>query len=279
MNNTYFKKFYNHPYHIVESSPWPFMIGISAFGFMSLNAILLSLGFENFKNIYLFYFFYRLSLIFLIGSVCLWWYDMIHESVIQGHYTEKVQQNLSIGMILFIISEVMFFFGFFWAYFHVSLNPSDSLQGHWPPLSIDVIPAFGLPLINTFILLTSGITLTYSHYSLFAKNKTEACIGLAITIFLGIIFSRIQYSEFYFANFTIADSVYGSVFYMLTGLHGFHVLIGTIFLCVSFVRLITNYFNMIRFSGFELAIWYWHFVDIVWLFVFVCIYWWGNYLV
>jgi cytochrome c oxidase subunit 3 len=209
-------------------------------------------------------------------SICLWWYDMIHESVIEGHYTNKVQLNLSIGMILFIISEVMFFFGFFWPYFHFSLNPSDALQGHWPPLSIDVIPAFGLPLVNTFMLLTSGITLTYSHYALFNNNKIESCIGLFLTIFLGFIFSHIQFIEFYLANFTIADSVYGSIFYVLTGLHGFHVIIGTIFLIVGFIRMFFNYFNNIRFSGFELAIWYWHFVDIVWLFVFICVYWWGN---
>jgi len=201
---------------------------------------------------------------------------MIHESVIEGHYTRKVQKNLSIGMMLFILSEVMFFFGFFWGYFHFSLNPSDALQGHWPPLSIEVIPAFGLPLLNTFILLTSGITLTYSHYALFAKNKDESVIGLFLTIFLGIFFSKIQYNEFYMANFTIADSVYGSIFYMITGLHGLHVLVGTIFLIVGFGRLISNYFNMVRFSGLELAIWYWHFVDIVWLFVFTFIYWWGN---
>lgn len=269
-------KFLNHPYHIVEASPWPFIIGMSLFMIMFLNAVILSFGIVNFNSIFLFKWLYRFSLIIFIGGVCLWWYDMIHESVIEGHYTEKVQKNLSIGMFLFILSEVMFFFGFFWAYFHFSLNPSDAIQGHWPPLSIDVIQAFGLPLINTFILLSSGVCLTYSHYALFNKNQEEACIGLGLTILLGLIFSKIQYTEFYLANFTIADSVYGSIFYMLTGLHGAHVLIGTIFLIVSFIRLIYNYFNMVRFSCFELSIWYWHFVDIVWLFVFICIYWWGN---
>jgi cytochrome c oxidase subunit 3 len=271
-----YSKYLNHPYHIVDASPWPFIIGMALLCLMGLNAVILSFGITNFLSFYFFRVFYKISFFVFIISIFLWWYDMINESVIQGHYTKKVQQNLSIGMILFIISEVMFFFGFFWAYFHFSLNPTDSIQGHWPPLSIDVIPAFGLPLINTFILLSSGITLTYSHYALYNKNKDESCLGLGLTIILGLIFSGIQYMEFYLANFTIADSVYGSVFYMLTGLHGFHVIIGTLFLIVSFIRLIFNYFNMVRFSGFELAIWYWHFVDIVWLFVFICVYWWGN---
>jgi len=156
------------------------------------------------------------------------------------------------------------------------LNPTDTIQGNWPPVSIESIFAYGLPLINTVILLSSGITLTWSHFSLFKNNKTESLIGLFLTIFLGLIFTKIQLMEFYLAKFTIADSAYGSVFYMLTGLHGFHVIIGTIFLIVAFIRMFLNYFNNTRFSCFELSIWYWHFVDVVWLFVFTGIYCWGN---
>jgi cytochrome c oxidase subunit 3 len=269
-------KFINHPYQIVENSPWPFIIGMCAFMYMTLNGVFLSYGCETFYSIGLFRKLYHYSFIILFLSVFLWWYDMINESVIEGSYTQKVQLNISIGMILFIISEVMFFFGFFWAYFHFSLNPSDTIQGNWPPLSIESIFAYGLPLINTVILLSSGITLTWSHFSLFKNKKNESLIGLFVTIFLGLIFTKIQLMEFYLAKFTIADSAYGSVFYMLTGLHGFHVIIGTIFLIVAFIRMLLNYFNNTRFSGFELSIWYWHFVDVVWLFVFTGIYCWGN---
>jgi len=273
-NKTY--KYINHPYQIIENSPWPFVIGMCAFMYMTLNGVFLSYGAHTMYSISLFKYLYQFSFLILVLAVCLWWYDMIQESVIEGAYTEKVQLNISIGMILFIVSEVMFFFGFFWAFFHFSLNPSDAIQGNWPPVSIESIFAYGLPLINTVILLSSGITLTWSHMALYKKNKKESVLGLFLTIVLGLIFTKIQFVEFCLAKFTIADSCYGSVFYMLTGLHGLHVLIGTIFLCVAFVRLITNYFNITRFSGFELAIWYWHFVDVVWLFVFSGIYCWGN---
>jgi len=273
-NKTY--KFVNHPYQIIENSPWPFIIGMCAFMYMTLNGVFLSYGCHNLYSIPFFKHFYHFSFIGLLLAVSLWWFEMIQESVIEGAYTKKVQLNISIGMILFIVSEVMFFFGFFWAFFHFSLNPSDAIQGNWPPVSVESIFAYGLPLINTVILLSSGVTLTWSHVSLYRNNKKESVIGLFLTIVLGLIFTKIQFAEFCLAKFTIADSCYGSVFYMLTGLHGFHVLVGTIFLCVAFVRLVTNYFNKTRFSGFELAIWYWHFVDVVWLFVFSGIYCWGN---
>jgi heme/copper-type cytochrome/quinol oxidase subunit 3 len=269
-------KYINHPYQIVENSPWPFVIGMSAFMYMTLNAVYLSYGCHTLYSIGLFRNLYHLSFICLILGISLWWYDMIQESVIEGAYTQIVQLNISIGMILFIVSEIMFFFGFFWAFFHFSLNPSDAIQANWPPVSIEAIFAYGLPLINTVILLSSGVTLTWSHLSFYQKNKIESTIGLLITIVLGLIFTHIQFIEFYLAKFTIADSCYGSVFYMLTGLHGFHVVIGIIFLTVAFFRLIFNYFNNTKFCGFELSIWYWHFVDAVWLFVFTCIYCWGN---
>jgi cytochrome c oxidase subunit 3 len=273
-NKTY--KFVNHPYQIIENSPWPFIIGMCAFMYMTLNAVYLSYGCHNLYSIGLFRQLYHFSFLGLLLGASLWWYDMIQESVIEGAYTEKVQLNISIGMILFIISEIMIFFGFFWAFFHFSLNPSDAIQGNWPPVSIEAIFAYGLPLINTVILLSSGVSLTWSHVALYRRNKIQSIIGLFITIVLGLIFTKIQFAEFCLAKFTIADSCYGSVFYMLTGLHGFHVLIGTLFLIVAFIRLATNFFNNTRFSGFELAIWYWHFVDVVWLFVFSLIYCWGN---
>jgi cytochrome c oxidase subunit 3 len=252
-------KFINHPYHIVNNSPWPFVIGMSIFCIMLLNGIMLSYGITNFNLFFLFRWIYRLSLFIFIISICLWWYDMINESVVDGNYTSKVQLNLSIGMILFIISEVMFFFGFFWAYFHFSLNSSDSLQGHWPLMSIDVITAFGLPLVNTFILLTSGITLTYSHYALFNNNKLESVIGLCLIVFLGLIF--LKNINFYLVNFTIFDS--GSIFYLLKG-QGFNLLIVIIFLIVIFIRMFMNhYFQKFFFYFLEFIIYYLYYLNLI----------------
>jgi len=269
-------KYINHPYQIIENSPWPINLAMNVFMLVTLFAMFLSFGYKTFFGYKLYLIVYHLAGFNIIFSLSGWWYDMVFESIIEGAYTKKVQQNLSIGMVLFIITEVMFFFGFFWAYFHASLNPTDSIQSNWPPISVEGIFAYGLPLVNTFILLSSGITLTWSHFALFKNNKNESVIGLVLTIILGLIFTKIQYIEFCLSKFSIADSVYGSVFYMLTGLHGFHVLIGTVFLTVALGRMILNLFNKNRFCGFDLAIWYWHFVDVVWLFVFTLIYCWGN---
>jgi len=222
---------------------------------------------------------------------------MIEESIVFGHNTKIVNLNFFLGMVFFIISEIMFFFGFFWAYFHFSLNPSVMIGSCWPPIGITTIDYSNLPFFNTLILLSSGITITWSHVSLKSLNvcnyffimiitykktymidyfKLHLVVSMFITIFLSFIFLYIQYIEFKYTLFTISDSVYGSIFFCITGLHGFHVFIGTIFLIISFLRFFLRLVNSNKSSLFEFSVWYWHFVDIVWLFVMMFIYVWGN---
>ena len=179
-------------------------------------------------------------------------------------------------MILFIVSEVMFFFGFFWAFFHSSLSPVPEIGSLWPPMGIDTISAWGVPLLNTIILLSSGITITWAHHAIVCGHRKNAISGLLLTIILALLFTMLQGFEYIDANFTISDSIYGSTFYLATGFHGFHVIIGTIFIIISTIRLINHHFTKEHHFGFEAAAWYWHFVDVVWLFLFVVIYWWGG---
>jgi cytochrome c oxidase subunit 3 len=179
-------------------------------------------------------------------------------------------------MLLFILSEIMFFFSFFWAFFHVSINPSVAIGGVWPPAGLTVISPWGVPLLNTIILLSSGASITWAHHSLLSGDKKDTSLALVLTVLLAIIFTGLQAFEYLSSPFYISDGVYGSTFYMTTGFHGFHVLIGTCFLIVCFVRLYYDHFTTESHIGFECAAWYWHFVDVVWLFLFITIYWWGS---
>ena len=183
---------------------------------------------------------------------------------------------MRLGMILFIVSEIMFFFAFFWAFFHSSLSPAFNIGGTWPPVAITVIPTFGIPLTNTFLLLSSGATVTWSHHAIIVRAKKQALFSLILTLVLATLFTTLQVVEYLDSPFTISDSVFGSCFFMTTGFHGFHVFIGTIFLFVSFLRIVFNHFTSTHHFGFEAAAWYWHFVDVVWLFLFVAVYWWGG---
>lgn len=222
------------------------------------------------------------SSLFLLGfytllfTMFVWWRDIIRESVYEGQHTKKVQEGLKLGVILFILSEIMFFFAFFWAFFHVSFNPSHVLGGVWPPAFLITLSPWQIPLLNTILLLSSGAAVTWAHHSLLLGLKKNTSYALLITIFLAIIFTILQAFEYITAPFTISDSVYGSTFYMATGFHGFHVLIGTIFLIVCLLRLLCNHFTQEHHVGFEAAAWYWHFVDVVWLFLFITVYWWGG---
>jgi heme/copper-type cytochrome/quinol oxidase subunit 3 len=192
-------------------------------------------------------------------------------------HTNPVQKGLRYGMLLFIISEVMFFSSFFWAFFHSSLAPTIEIGSIWPPIDLDVFNPWDVPLLNTLILLLSGASITLAHYSLI-KGYTKYCLfGFIYTIILAIIFTTLQYLEYCEASFVINDGVYGSLFYMLTGFHGFHVFVGTLFIIICLIRYLKGHFSSKHHFGFEAAIWYWHFVDVVWLFLFICVYWWGNY--
>lgn len=205
-----------------------------------------------------------------------WWRDIIREAMYEEQHTFAVQRGLRLGMILFIVSEIMFFFAFFWAFFHSSLAPTFNIGSVWPPEAIQTIQTSGIPLTNTFFLLSSGATVTWAHHAIIVRAKKQALVGLILTLILAILFTGLQGLEYYEAPFTISDSVYGSCFYMATGFHGFHVFVGTLSLLVSFIRIVFNHFTDTHHFGFESAAWYWHFVDVVWLFLFITVYWWGG---
>ncbi|HEY4874958.1 MAG TPA: cytochrome c oxidase subunit 3, partial [Puia sp.] len=208
----------------------------------------------------------------------IWWRDVIREATFEGMHTRIVQRGLRLGFVLFIVSEVMFFFAFFWAFFHSSLAPTIQIGSIWPPAGIEVFNPFGIPFYNTYILLLSGVTITITHHAMINGDARIAKLNFLKTIFLACMFTSLQVFEYLEAPFTIADGIYGSTFYMATGFHGMHVIIGTIFIAVCFVRLIFSHFTKQHHIGFEAATWYWHFVDVVWLFLFVSIYWWGSIL-
>ena len=216
------------------------------------------------------------GLIIIVITMVVWWRDVIREATYQGHHTLVVKQGLKYGMILFILSEVCLFFSFFWAFFHSSLVPTVEIGAVWPPRGVDPLNPFSIPLLNTVVLLSSGATATWTHHAIISAERKEAIVGLVLTVFLGILFTGLQAMEYYEASFTISDSVYGSTFFLTTGAHGAHVLIGSSFLLVCLFRLIYHQFTRHRHFGFEAAVWYWHFVDVVWLFLFIFMYWWGS---
>jgi cytochrome c oxidase subunit 3 len=243
--------------------------------------------------------------IFLIGIAVVlytmvgWWRDVVRESVVRGDHTPVVKLGLRYGMILFIASEVMFFFAWFWAFFNSALFPKDVAIGQWPPQGIVTFDPWHFPLLNTLILLTSGATVTWAHHAILHKDRKGAIQGLIVTVLLGMSFTAVQAYEYSNATFTFGlnhaqlmpftdavhstltvgmgnlTAIYGTTFFMATGFHGAHVIIGTTFLIVCLARMIAGHFTPARHFGFEAAAWYWHFVDVVWLFLFACIYVWG----
>jgi heme/copper-type cytochrome/quinol oxidase subunit 3 len=258
-----------HPYHLVDVSPWPLIGALSAF--TTAVGAALSIHLYNYGTFIL-----CLGFIGVFYTMFVWWRDVIRESTFEGHHTSVVQIGLRYGMLLFILSEVLFFAAFFWAYFDASLAPNVEIGAIWPPKGINVFNPWEVPLLNTLILVLSGVTITWSHHAILAGNRQQALVSLLITVLLGMCFTALQVYEYIEASFTISDGVYGSSFYMATGFHGVHVLIGTTFLVVCLVRLYKSHFTSKHHFGFEAAAWYWHFVDVVWLFSFVTIYWWGG---
>ena len=193
-----------------------------------------------------------------------------------GHHTIQVQKGLTIGVVLFIISEVFAFLSVFWAFFHSSLSPTIEIGGVWPPQGITPLDPFAIPLLNTILLLSSGAFITYGHHALIQGDRRGAILGTLLTIIFAIIFTALQYYEYLESSFTMSDSVYGTVFYASTGLHGLHVIIGTLFILVGFIRIINYHLTDTHHQGHEAAILYWHFVDVVWLFLFIAVYYWGG---
>lgn len=258
-----------HTYHLVDPSPWPILA--------SLGALMLTMGFVLYMHKYHGGMMLTLTgLALIIFVMFVWWRDIIREATLEAQHTPAVQRGLRLGMILFIVSEIMFFFAFFWAFFHSSLSPTFNIGGVWPPQAIVPIYTWGIPLTNTVFLLTSGATVTWAHHALTARTKKYTILGLLFTLMFAVFFTVLQVIEYYDASFNISDSVFGSCFYMTTGFHGFHVFVGTIALIVSLVRVVLSHYTNTHHFGFESAIWYWHFVDVVWLFLFVTVYWWGG---
>ncbi len=265
-----------HDYHLVNPSPIPFL---TSFALMTLVVgAALSLHEEPAGH-------YVLGAGFMMVIACcyFWWRDVIKEGLQDKAHTRVVQLGLRLGMALFIISEVMFFFAFFWAFFNSSVYPKLPLEevwgigvGVWPPTGITTFDPWDLPFINTLILLLSGTTVTWAHHALLERKNDDVITALWFTVLLGLSFSALQMYEYSHAAFGLTDGVYATTFYLATGFHGLHVMIGTAFLAVNLVRAHRKTLTPEGHLGFEFAAWYWHFVDVVWLFLFVAIYWWGS---
>jgi cytochrome c oxidase subunit 3 len=260
---------YKHPYHLVDPSPWPLI------GAFSGAAILLGIIFVAHEGTY---WILSLGILGTLLTMFFWWRDVVKESHAPGLLTPVVRVGLRYGMVLFIASEVMFFLAFFWAFFHFALFPEHVAGGAeraWPPSGVHTFDPFGLPFLNTMILLLSGTTVTWAHHALLQNHRRALVTGLALTVFLGICFTSFQAYEYSEAPFAFTGGIYPSTFFLATGFHGFHVIVGTCFLAVCLFRAIGGDFTPERHFGFEAAAWYWHFVDVVWLFLFTFIYWWG----
>lgn len=258
-----------HPYHIVNFSPWPLMVSISLL-YLLISIVLVFNNKEGYFTLFI------LSISLLNISVYLWIEEIINEGVYKGEHTKRVQYNLFYGFILFVISEVSIFTSLFFSFFYNSLIPSVELGCDWPPLGINILNPESIPLYNTLLLYISGITITITQNYINKRNKDESIWYLFFTIFLGSVFSYNQYLEYKFASFTISDSIYSTCFYILTGFHGVHVIIGTILLIVSFLRLLFHQFLYKNPVGLNTSAIYWHFVDYVWLVLFAALYCWGS---
>nr|UXD79082.1 cytochrome c oxidase subunit III [Stolotermes victoriensis] len=257
----------NHPFHLVNQSPWPLTGAIGALVTMTGMIKWFHMYDQTLLNT---------GMTIMLLTMIQWWRDITREGTYQGLHTKMVTKGLRWGMILFIISEVFFFISFFWAFFHSSLTPTIELGSAWPPMGIYPFNPMQIPLLNTTILLSSGVTVTWAHHSLLENNYNQSLQGLFITALLGVYFTILQGYEYMEAPFTIADSIYGSTFFVATGFHGLHVLIGTTFLITCLMRQSAYHFSSNHHFGFEAAAWYWHFVDVVWLFLYISIYWWGS---
>ena len=264
----------NHDYHLVDPSPWPAIGAVAAF-ITAVGGVMFMHDSGPWVLI--------LGLVAVMYTMAAWWRDIIREAEVEGHHTQVVQLHLRYGMILFIASEVMFFVAWFWAFFDISLFPGEAIQesrtaltgGVWPPADIATFDPWHLPLLNTLILLTSGTTVTWAHHALVHDDRKGLVWGLVCTVALGALFTMVQAYEYSHAAFGFSGHIYGSTFFMATGFHGFHVLVGTIFLLVCLFRALAGHFKPEQHFGFEAAAWYWHFVDVVWLFLFACIYVWA----
>lgn len=257
------------PYHLVNPSPWPLLGALG--GGLTMSGIIVVAHFGNYDLLVA-------GVLVVLTTMFLWWRDVLRESRTPGLHTPVVRLGLRYGMTLFIASEVMFFVGFFWAYFFYAIYPENvagAIHPVWPPEGITTFDPFHFPFLNTLILLLSGVTVTWAHHALIEGDRKHLIMALGLTILLGMSFTGFQILEYSDAPFKFVGGIYPSVFFLATGFHGFHVIVGTIFLIVCWFRARDGQFTPARHFGFEAAAWYWHFVDVVWLFLFVAIYLWG----
>ncbi len=262
----------SHPYHLVDPSPWP-AVGASALLALTVGMALFMHHHPGGALLAL------IGLLLVLYTMFVWWRDVIKEAMVERRHTRAVSRGLRLGMALFITSEVLFFAAFFWAFFNASTLPKAPLSdvwaiapGVWPPKGIEPFDPFHLPFLNTLILLLSGCTVTWAHYSIIKGDNKNTITALWYTVLLGIAFTSCQAYEYTHAAFGFKDGVYATTFFMATGFHGFHVIVGTIFLAVCLGRTYKGHFTREQHLGFEFAAWYWHFVDVVWLFLFMFIY-------
>ncbi|XBI91504.1 hypothetical protein VPH35_028807 [Triticum aestivum] len=237
-----------HSYHLVDPSPWPISGSLGALA-TTIGGVIYMHSFQGGATLL------SLGLIFILYTMFVWWRDVLRESMLEGHHTKAVQLGPRYGSILFIVSEVI---------------------GIWPPKGIGVLDPWEIPLLNTPILPSSGAAVTWAHHAILAGKEKRAVYALVATVSLALVSTGFQGMEYYQAPSTISDSIYGSTFFLATGFHGFHVIIGTLFLIVCGIRQYLGHLTKKHYIGFEAAAWYWHFVDVVRLFPFVSIYWWGG---
>lgn len=254
------------PFLSLQARFWPLLIGFSLLSVTGTAVI---------------YFHFKVSLgvllfrvMFMVILSFVWWKDVIRERLI-GFHTSKLELSFRMGMLLFILSEVFFFVSFFWAYYDASLSPAVELGMQWPPKGILPLGVYSVPLLNTVILLSSGVTVTWSHHALVRNSYTSRVVSLGVTVCLGVYFLYMQYLEYSERAFCISDGIYGTTFFIRTGFHGMHVIVGTTFLFYVFISMVRGLLLHNHHFMFEAAAWYWHFVDVVWLFLYVSVYWWG----
>lgn len=258
-----------HPYHMTAVSPWPLLASASVLAMLSSAALWFN-GIDHAGTLLL------LGMLSVISAASLWFKDVVTEGTHLGLHTRIVQQCLSLGVSLFIVTEAMLFVSVFWAYFHSSLSPTVELGSSWPPVGLVPLSPITVPLLNTLLLVSSGASVTYGHHAMFQGARGPALAGMLLTVVLALVFTGLQYLEYDVAGFSLTDGAYGSCFYFSTGLHGMHVAVGTLFLTAALARLAAYHFTKGHHLGLESAILYWHFVDIVWLFLYLSVYWWGS---
>nr|AKM70175.1 cytochrome oxidase subunit III [Cinara tujafilina] len=257
----------NQPYYILNLSPWPILMSLNTFNLLMSNIMIMNFKFNLYSLI---------NFMLMIMISIMWWRDIIRESTFQGNHNFYIMNLIKLSMIMFIISEMFLFISFFWNFLHNSLAPSIELGLNWPPKNILFFNPLLIPLLNTIILLTSSFTITLTHFYLMNNKKKNTLIFMNLTIILSLYFLILQFIEYKQAMFTFSDSIFGASFYMATGFHGMHVIIGTIFLMMNLFRMMKLHLSFIHHISFELAAWYWHFIDIIWLFLYMTFYWWNN---